>query len=41
MAYGLTLMEMDQQVPPFVPPEWATDRDGRKHPANFNPPSDS
>jgi hypothetical protein len=38
IAYGLTLMEMSRQVPPVVPPEWATDPDGRPVPTNFNPP---
>ena len=38
IAYGLTLMEMSRQVPPFVTPKWAADRYGRQYPANFNPP---
>ena len=38
IAYSVTLTERSRTVPPFTAPEWATDRDGRKHPANFNPP---
>jgi hypothetical protein len=38
IAYGITLTERSRPVPPFVTPEWATDRYGRQYPANFNPP---
>ena len=39
IAYGVTLTERSRPVPPFVTPEWATDRYGRQYPANFNPPT--
>lgn len=38
IAYAVTLTERSRPVPPFVTPEWATDRYGRQYPANFNPP---
>jgi hypothetical protein len=38
IAYVVTLTERSRPVPPFTAPEWATDRDGRQYPANFNPP---
>jgi hypothetical protein len=38
IAYAVTLTEWSRPVPPFVTPEWATDRYGRQYPANFNPP---
>jgi hypothetical protein len=39
IAYVVTLTERSRPVPPFVTPEWATDRYGRPFPTNFNPPS--
>ena len=41
IAYAVTLTERSRPVPPFVTPEWATDRYGRPFPTNFNPPSDN
>lgn len=39
IAYAVTLTERSRPVPPFVTPEWATDRYGRPFPTNANPPA--